>query len=343
MDFSTFLTENTPASPVATAKGNATVSLTPAKIREQLAQDFLIDDRILGQLSAALNSGSHVILSGPPGTGKTTLASAVCKAAQGVDPMLSTATADWTTFDTVGGYMPDLSKSTHNTNALTFEPGIILQSMLNRRWIIVDEINRAPIDKAIGQLFTVLSGGSVLLSFRNTLSNSRIEIKMSNELSTADNYTCPPDWRMIATMNEYDKDSLFDMSYAFMRRFAIIRLGLPVNFKAGIALWAAAAGLQDVITANLQELVDALDGQREIGPAIFRSMIDYIQAKNVFDPDVKSSYAEALSIFVVPQLQGVEDEAAQTLYNTAGSCLDQVQRQIIRDSIYGATGYKPHD
>ena len=133
------------------------------------------------------------------------------------------------------------------------------------------------------------------------------------------------------------------MSYAFMRRFAIIRLGLPVNFKAGIALWAAAAGLQDVITANLQELVDALDGQREIGPAIFRSMIDYIQAKNVFDPDVKSSYAEALSIFVVPQLQGVEDEAAQTLYNTAGSCLDQVQRRIIRDSIYGATGYKPHD
>ena len=121
MDFSTFLTENTPASPVATAKGNATVSLTPAKIREQLAQDFLIDDRILGQLSAALNSGSHVILSGPPGTGKTTLASAVCKAAQGVDPMLSTATADWTTFDTVGGYMPDLSKSTHNTNALTWQ------------------------------------------------------------------------------------------------------------------------------------------------------------------------------------------------------------------------------
>lgn len=341
MDFSSFLNNVPVETPAATAKGNRAVDLTPAKIREHLAANFLIDDRILGQISAALNSGSHVILSGPPGTGKTTLAVAVCKAAQGVDPMLSTATADWTTFDTVGGYMPDLSKSTHNANALTFEPGIILQSMLNRRWIIVDEINRAPIDKAIGQLFTVLSGGSVLLSFRNTLSNSRIEIKMSNELSTADNYTCPPDWRMIATMNEYDKDSLFDMSYAFMRRFAIIRLGLPVNFKTGIAGWAADVGLNDAISGNMQALVDALAGKREIGPAIFRSMIDYIQAKKAFDADDKSSYAEALSIFIVPQLQGVEDEVAQIIYQTAGLYLEQTQRQIIRDSIYGATGYQP--
>ena len=123
--------------------------------------------------------------------------------------------------------------------------------------------------------------------------------------------------------------------------YQIIRLGLPVNFKTGIAGWAADAGLNDAISGNMQALVDALAGKREIGPAIFRSMIDYIQAKKAFDADDKSSYAEALSIFIVPQLQGVEDEVAQIIYQTAGLYLEQTQRQIIRDSIYGATGYQP--
>ena len=79
------------------------VNVTPEKIRNYLAPDFFVDDLVLGEVSAALNSGNHVIISGPPGTGKTTLAVAVAKAYQGEDPILSTASADWTTFDTVGG------------------------------------------------------------------------------------------------------------------------------------------------------------------------------------------------------------------------------------------------
>ncbi len=318
------------------------VNLNPEQIRKWLAPDFFVDDRILGEISAALNSGNHVIISGPPGTGKTTLAAAVCQAAMGgEEPMLSTASADWTTFDTVGGYMEGISRSeSSRSGGLAFEPGIILQSMVSRKWIIIDEINRAPIDRAIGQLFTVLSGGNVILPFRNSLTKGRIEIRMSDQLSTADIYTCPPDWRMLATMNEYDKKSLFDLSYALMRRFAIIRLGLPQNYEQGLALWAGAAQIDPAVITNMQELLEATAGEREIGPAIFRSMIAYMKAKRPFQKNNEESYTEALNLFVVPQLQGVTDQTAQDIYRTAAALLNTQQQNLLRESIYANTGLK---
>lgn len=40
-------------------------------------------------------------------------------------------------------------------------------------------------------------------------------------------YVIPKDFRIIGTMNTYDKTSLYEMSYAFMRRFAFIPVGVP--------------------------------------------------------------------------------------------------------------------
>jgi ABC-type multidrug transport system fused ATPase/permease subunit len=58
----------------------AIAGLTVDAVRAELPSDMVISDDVLAEAVTALRSGKHLLLGGPPGTGKSTLAEALCRA-----------------------------------------------------------------------------------------------------------------------------------------------------------------------------------------------------------------------------------------------------------------------
>ena len=291
--------------------------------------NLILNFKVFEQISATLNSGKHLMLTGAPGTGKTNIAEDVCKVAKAnnfcSDYILTTATSDWTTYDTIGGYMPS-----DDGQSLKFEEGKFLQAIKENKWLIIDEINRADIDKAFGQLFTVLSGQGVELPFKEGKKPIKIE-RISENRSYYDQesatYKVGDNWRIIATMNVFDKDYLFEMSYAFMRRFTFVYINLPSlqDFKSLINdIWG------EDVDDNYLSLIEGLlevNPYRQIGPAIFKDMVEYAherdKIKNTEDDDSdKKIIKDTIISFILPQFEGLELQKIHDIWNNILSRYD---------------------
>ncbi|EIJ81805.1 ATPase associated with various cellular activities AAA_5 [Bacillus methanolicus PB1] len=295
-------------------------------------------DRIKGSLEMEIspiehfrnfiNIGKNIILTGPPGTGKTTIAERAAE--EGVRTnyidgyILSTATDDWSTFDTIGGYMPDPNDS----GKLKFHEGLVLKSIEQNKWLIIDELNRADIDKAFGQLFTVLSGKDVELPFKSN--NQTIKIKHHNKEnsyydSSTSTYYIGQNWRVIGTMNTFDKNSLFALSYAFMRRFAFIEIPIP-NLSYYSRLINSNADLSQGNKDFVYKLVEVTP--KPLGPAIIIELMEYLKITN------NSGRIEAICGTVIPQYEGLDHKEIHDFYQQIGLFLSMQEREMLKRFIY---------
>jgi MoxR-like ATPase len=267
---------------------------------------------VLAEAVTALRSGKHLLLSGPPGTGKSTVAAALCRAVRDEQFDIATATADWTTFDTIGGYLPSAD------GQLVFQPGIVLRCLQRGWWLIVDELNRADIDKAFGPLFTLLAGtGSdrpnegVVLPFTGK-DGKNIELTWADTRANGKGpYVLTPAWRLIGTLNISDKASLFQLSFAFLRRFAVVDVPLPPE-SAYTALFRSRC--EDIPEPQRSEIVKAAMllafGRRELGPAILLDVARFISmgltttvsGQPYADP--VEAFLTAVRLYAAPQYEG---------------------------------------
>ncbi len=341
-----------------------------------------IADNVYQEISIALNVGHHLILTGPPGTGKTTFAKKICELAAQLNycakegPIITTATSDWTSFDTIGGYMPTPPSTTTSLTSsgetsphppqvpfsLTFQENIFLQAIRDNRWLVIDEINRAEIDKAFGPLLTVLSEFPVTLPFKRD--GKSINITANKDEKTGYfpeevRYNVGKHWRIIGTMNIYDKHMLYDLSYAFMRRFAFVDLDIPDRGTYKSLIEKGTKKLKDLILGQNEQTgegqyirlvnmclkifyepdgeptnaLSTLQKYRKIGPAILIAIISYIESATAdwedFDEDrFKRVVAQAIDLFLVPQFEGLRNKEVVEIYKTTFEQFDS-ECQII--------------
>lgn len=307
-----------------------------------------ISRRVYLSIVSAIQSGKHVILTGPPGTAKTTLATLTCKLASesGLCSgyQLTTATADWTTYETIGGLRPSKSDG-----SLEFQEGLFLNAIKAEQWLVIDELNRSNFDRAFGQLFTVLSGQSVVLPYEEPKSKKPIALVLeagADDYSTADYAVLrvPKAWRIVSTMNVFDKSLLFEMSFALMRRFAFIEVASP-SAHAYSAIWRRSLeGLpdesQERIDHILMDLLRELHPMKDIGPAVFVDMAKFARIYLQEDADA-SIYELAFQLFysfLLPQFEGISIPQGRELFSKVRKLVGRTQADRLRATFAGVLG-----
>jgi energy-coupling factor transporter ATP-binding protein EcfA2 len=306
-------------------------------------QDSTEGPTVFEQITTALASGNHIILTGPPGAGKTELAQAASNLYVD-DYELTTATNDWSTFDTIGGYHQS------SDGVLEFQPGIVLKRFMNpdipepkNEWLIIDELNRADIDKAFGSLFSALTETTVTLPFENederpiTLVGDPDETG-HNPVAT-NRYYIPEDWRLLATINSADKASLYRMSYAFMRRFAFISVPVPtvndldpdndssilpeytqrwgIEFPEADAVSNVSGDVENSMHEELEELWFAVQQVRPVGPGIIEDVLEHVLTQIARTGQL--TYEHAFVAHILPQMDGQsEDDLSRVISQIDG-------------------------
>lgn len=267
--------------------------------------DLHIDNRVQRMIRAAVAAHQAVLLVGPPGTGKTTLVNNLL-ADVFATPSRFALTApptrvDWTTpdegWDTrtlVGGETVD------DEGRLRFRPGRLLDALRRDAWLVLDETNRADLDRILGPVLTWLTGGSVSLGrASNQLDAAEVLLDwdLDADFSYCDGwerleegvgepirFVANRNWRLLGTYNALDAQRVFRFGQALGRRFH--RVPVPVIddmlFAAALdeRLDGLPAGMDITRTARV---ISGLYTQHRgsefpLGPAVFLAMPGYLRA-----------------------------------------------------------------
>lgn len=331
--------------------------LTPSEIKTgytKISDELLISKEKIIEIITALASGRHVLLAGPIGTGKTRLAKMIpeifWEKVGGYFSEDHTATSDWSTQDVIGGIYP---KMEDDKPVYDIQNGCVVDTVRKNwendvdggmristktplkvppykgTWLIIDEFNRADIDKAFGQLFTALR-------------TRWLKIPTNKKGESYKSLKIPEDYRIIGTLNTADKHFLFQLSDALKSRFAYIEIDIPKKSEFEKEIYYAMKNALDELDldgfdkisldhSNMKinreksdkdfynkvmqayYFLDTVRVFKKLGTAILKLIYQNLIVGTIMTEDTKVSLDNALTSNIVPQLENLSITAVSAI------------------------------
>ena len=148
---------------------------------------------------------------------------------------------------------------------------------------------------------------------------------------------------MLATINSLDKTSLYEMSYAFMRRWAFIPVGIPdlpdprngdeselvSLIESYVAVWAEDDSIPEAPEhyEPIGQIWRTVNEERAIGPAIVEDIYEHVASTASREG---ADYVSPIIMYVFPQLEGLRRDELERLIERLDDIVEDESGELWR-------------